>query len=63
MCLDLENTHFNGFLGSESYRKMCSFVSVCCLVQELGVFCYLHLVVHFGDGCKKRLKQPPWDIS
>ena len=38
MCLDLENDHFNEFLGSKTYGKMCSYVSVCCLVQELGCF-------------------------
>ena len=59
MCLDLENYHFNEFLGSKSYGKMCSFVSVCCLVQELWYFLLSPLYVFLGGKVQQMVKNKP----
>ncbi len=40
MLSNAKNNHSIKFLGSDLYGKMCSFVSVCCLLQMLCHFLY-----------------------
>ena len=58
MCLNVKNDDVNKFLVSKSYRKMCSFVPVGCLLQELRHFVMSIVWSRLGIDVK-RLKMNP----